>query len=196
MVASQHFFCFITFTFYVFCQTKTVPKWQDPKQICLHFFFAKIDFVLPDFILPPVRIRYTMLRCIHLLNTCKYWDNTRKYCVNTHKYWPNIRKMCSPASAIFGSIVTLLVSYEAILMYYKACGISLLWNWCLKLMLTENHFKIASKLSSIVTILAKIALAVDHIFQVLAQYSWVLPIHMSIVTILASIEQVNTPLVC
>ena len=44
MVASQHFFCFITFTFYVFCQTKTVPKWQDPKQICLQFFFAKNRF--------------------------------------------------------------------------------------------------------------------------------------------------------
>ena len=48
--------------------------------------------------------------------------------------------------------------------------------------------KIGSKLTSIVTILANIALAGEHIFQVLGQYS------PSIVTILASIEQVNTPL--
>ena len=36
---------------------------------------------------------------------------------------------------------------------------------------TEILFKIASKLTSIVTILAKIALAGEHIFQVLGQYS-------------------------
>ena len=40
-----------------------------------------------------------------------------------------------------------------------------------KLILTENLFKIASKLPSIVTILSSIALAGEHIFQVLAQYS-------------------------
>ena len=113
--------------------------------------------------------------CIHLLNTRKYCDNTCKYCGNTHEYWPNTWKMCSPASAIFTSIVTILVSFEAILMYFKACGRSSLWNWLLKLILTENRFKIASKLTSIVTILANIALAGDHIFQVLAQYSGVLP---------------------
>ena len=38
-----------------------------------------------------------------------------------------------------------------------------------------KYIKIASKLTSIVTILVSIALAGDHIFQVLAQYSWVLP---------------------
>ena len=36
---------------------------------------------------------------------------------------------------------------------------------------TEKLFKIASKLTSIVTILANIALAGEHIFQVLGQYS-------------------------
>ena len=82
--------------------------------------------------------------------------------------------MCSPASAIFASFVTILVSFEAILMYFKACGRSLLWNWLLKLIFTENLFKIASKLTSIVTILANITLTSDHIFLVLAQYSWVL----------------------
>ena len=35
----------------------------------------------------------------------------------------------------------------------------------------KNYIKIASKLTSIVTILANIALAGEHIFQVLAQYS-------------------------
>ena len=44
--------------------------------------------------------------------------------------------MCSPASTIFTSIVTILVSFGAILMYFKACGRSLLWNWLLKLILT------------------------------------------------------------
>ena len=30
--------------------------------------------------------------------------------------------MCSPASATFASIVTILVSFKAILMYFKPCG--------------------------------------------------------------------------
>ena len=34
-------------------------------------------------------------------------------------------KMWSPASAILASIVTILASFEAILMYFKACGRSL-----------------------------------------------------------------------
>ena len=83
--------------------------------------------------------------------------------------------MCSPASAIFAS-------FEAISMYFNGCGRSLLWNWLLKLILTENLFKIASKLTSIVTILANIALAGDHIFQVLAQYSWVLPQYLQVLS--------------
>ena len=124
----------------------------------------------------------THLGCIHLLNTCKYCDNTRQYCGNTHEYWPNTWKMCSPASAKFTSIVTILVSYEAILMDFKACGRSLLWNWLVKLILAENLFKIASKLTSIVTILANIALAGDHIFQVLGQYSWVLPQYLQVLS--------------
>ena len=88
----------------------------------------------------------------------------------------------SPASAIFASVVTVLESFEAILMYFEACGRSLLWNWLLKLILTENLFKIASKLTSIVTILANIAIAGDHIFQVVAQYSWVLPQYLQVLS--------------
>ena len=110
---------------------------------------------------------YFDLGCIHMLNTRKYCDNTRKYCVNTQEYWANTWKMCLPASAI-------LESFEAMLMYFKACGRSLLWNWLLKLILTENLFKIASKRTSIVTILANIAQPGDHIFQVYAQYLQVL----------------------
>ena len=46
------------------------------------------------------------------------------------------------------------------------------------------------------SILMSITLASEHIFQVLAQYLLVLSQYLtSIVTILASIEQVNTPLV-
>ena len=120
--------------------------------------------------------------CIHLLNTRKYCDNTWKYCGNTHEYWPNTWKKCSPANEIFTSIVTILVRFEAILMYLKACGGSILWNWLLKLILTENLFKIASSPTSIVTILVNIAVAGDHIFQVLAQYSWVLPQYLQVLS--------------
>ena len=31
--------------------------------------------------------------------------------------------MCSPASVILASIVTILVGFEAILMFFKACGL-------------------------------------------------------------------------
>ena len=64
------------------------------------------------------------------------------------------------------------------------------------MILTENLLKIASKLTSIVIKLANIALAGEHIFQVLGQsiLMRITTILTSIVTILASIEQVNTPL--
>ena len=58
------------------------------------------------------------------------------------------------------------------------------------------YIQIASKLISSVTIHTNIALAGEHIFQVLAQYlKSITTILTRIVTILASIEQVNTPLV-
>ena len=66
---------------------------------------------------------------------------------------------------------------QAILMYFKTCGISLLWNWFLKLILRENLFKIASKLTSIVTILAG-----DSIFWVFAQYLCVLPQYLQVLS--------------
>ena len=62
---------------------------------------------------------FLLLGYINLLNTRKYCDNTCNYCGNTHEYWPNTWKMWSPASAIFASIVTILVSFEAILMYLQ-----------------------------------------------------------------------------
>ena len=76
--------------------------------------------------------------------------------------------MGSPASAIFASIVTILVSFEAILERF-----SVRINFKSQFQSNEalKYIKIASKLTSIVTILAKIALAGDHIFQVSAQYS-------------------------
>ena len=67
-------------------------------------------------------------------------------------------------------------------MDFKACGRSLLWNWLVKLILTKNLIKIASKLTSIVTILENIALAGGHIFQVLAQYLWVLPQYLRVLS--------------
>ena len=83
--------------------------------------------------------------------------------------------MWSPTSPIFKSIVTILVSFEAILkrffvrINFKSQFQSNDIPQALK------YIKIASKFTSIVTILANIALTVEHIFQVLAQYSQVLP---------------------
>ena len=77
-------------------------------------------------------------------------------------------------------------------MYFKACGRSLLWNWLLKLILTENLFRIASKLTSIVTILA----SREYCFCRWPHFSGIVSITKilrSIVTILESFEQVNTP---
>ena len=79
--------------------------------------------------------------------------------------------MLSLASEIFVSIVTILESFEAILMRF-----SVRINF--KSQFQSNYLpqalkyiKIASKLTSIVTILANIALAGDDIIQVLAPYA-------------------------
>ena len=79
--------------------------------------------------------------------------------------------MGSPGSTIFTSIITILVSSEAILNRF-----SVRINFKSQIKSNDlpqalKHIKIASKLTSIVTILANIALAGEHIFQVLAQYS-------------------------
>ena len=74
--------------------------------------------------------------------------------------------MWSPASAIFASIVTIHVSFEAILKRFTVIQFqSNDQPQALK------YIKTASKLTSIVTILANIAHAGEHIFQVLTQYS-------------------------
>ena len=78
--------------------------------------------------------------------------------------------MWSPASAIYASIVTILIGFETILkrfsvrIYFKSQFQSNDLPQALK------YFEIASKLASIVTILVNIALAGEHIFQVLGQY--------------------------
>ena len=81
--------------------------------------------------------------------------------------------MCSCASVILASIATILVSFEAIL---KMFSVTIKINFKSQFQSNDlpqalKYIKIASKLTSIVTILANIALAGDHIFQVLAQYS-------------------------
>ena len=78
--------------------------------------------------------------------------------------------MCSLASVILASIVTILVSFEAILKRF-----SLRINFKGRFQSTDlpqalKYIKIASKHTSIVTILLNISLAGEHIFQVLAQY--------------------------
>ena len=79
--------------------------------------------------------------------------------------------MWSPANAIFASIVTILESFEGMLKRF-----SVRINFKSQFQSNDlpqalKYIKIASKLTSIVTILAIIALAGDHIFQVLGQYS-------------------------
>ena len=79
--------------------------------------------------------------------------------------------MCSPASVILASIVTILVSFEVILKRF-----SVRINFKSQFQSNDQpqalkYIKIALKLTSIVTILANIALAGEHIFQVLGQYS-------------------------
>ena len=78
--------------------------------------------------------------------------------------------MCSPASVIIASIVTILVSFEAI---WKSVFVKI--NFKSQFQSNDvpqalKYIKIASKLTSIVTILANIAFAGDQIFQVLTQY--------------------------
>ena len=90
--------------------------------------------------------------------------------------------MWPPASAIFSSIVTILVSFEAILMrFFVRINFTSQFQ-SNDLPQALKCIKIASKLTSIVTILVNIALAGDHIFQVLAQYLWVLPQYLQVLS--------------
>ena len=95
--------------------SKPISTLATRDQICL--VSVLFQFLFDFFILDTIHTLFYCddLGCIHLLNTHKYFDNTCKCCGNTHEYWPNSWKMCSPASAIFMSIVTILVSFEAIL---------------------------------------------------------------------------------
>ena len=70
--------------------------------------------------------------------------------------------MWSPASVIFASIVTILVHFQAILKRFTVIN-----NF--KSQFKSNGLPLASKITSIVSILANIALEGEHIFQVLAQ---------------------------
>ena len=79
--------------------------------------------------------------------------------------------MCSPASVILSSIVTIIVSFDAILNIF-----SVRINFKIQFQNNDlpqdlKHIKIASKLTSIVTILANIEIAGEHNFQLLTQYS-------------------------
>ena len=83
--------------------------------------------------------------------------------------------MWSPASAIFVSIVTILVSFEAILKRFSVrINFKSQFQSDDDLPQALKNIEIASKLTCIVTILANITLAGDLIFQVLAQYLQVL----------------------
>ena len=79
--------------------------------------------------------------------------------------------MWSPASAMFASIVTIIVSFKVILRRFSVRINFKSQFQSYDLPQTLKNIKITSKLTSIVTILASITLAGEHIFQVLAQYS-------------------------
>ena len=79
--------------------------------------------------------------------------------------------MWPPTSAVFASVVTILVSFEAILKRFSVRINFKRQYQSNDLSQALKYIKIASKLTSIVTILANIALAGEHIFQVLGQYS-------------------------
>ena len=70
------------------------------------------------------------------------------YCDNISEYWANTWKMCSPASAIFASIVTILVSFEVILKRFSV-RISLKSQFqSYDLPQALKNIKLASKLTS------------------------------------------------
>ena len=69
------------------------------------------------------------------------------------------------------SIVTIPVSFEAILKKFSVRVNFKNQFQSNDLPQARKYIKIASKLTSIVTILGNIALAGEHIFQVLGQYS-------------------------
>ena len=70
--------------------------------------------------------------------------------------------MCSPASLILTSIFTTLVSFQAILKMFSVINFN--FN-------ASKYIKSFFKTYKYVTILANVALAGEHIFQVLVQYS-------------------------
>ena len=90
--------------------------------------------------------------------------------------------MSSPASVILASIVTILVSFKVILKRFSVVINFKSQFQCNDLLQALEYIKIPSKLTSIVTILANIALAGEHIFQVLAQYSCVLPQYLQVLS--------------
>ena len=79
--------------------------------------------------------------------------------------------MWSPASVILTRIVTILVSFEAILNIFSVRNNFESQFQSNDLPQALIYIKIASKPTSIVTILKNVALAGEHIFQVLGQYS-------------------------
>ena len=78
--------------------------------------------------------------------------------------------MCSLASVIFASIVTILISFEAILKMFSVAVNFKSQFQSNDLPQALKSIKIALKLTIMVTILANIALAGDHIYQVLGPY--------------------------
>ena len=126
--------------------------------------------------------QYSRILRLQVNTFFKHWVNTCEYYHNTYEYWANTWKMWSPASATFASISTILLNFEAILGRFSVRINFKSQFQSIDLPHASKYIKTASKLTSIVTILANIAIAGDHIFQVLAQYSWVLPQYLQVLS--------------
>ena len=78
--------------------------------------------------------------------------------------------MCSPASVILASIVTILVSFEAILVYFKAYFMKITLKLTSKVDIYRNPLHKCFKTYKYCGNTWGFTLAGEHIFQVLAQY--------------------------
>ena len=114
-----------------------------------------------------------------------------KYCDNTYEYWANTWKMCSPASVIFASIVTILLSNfnEVFCKYQLWKLISKQWSTT-TFEIHQNCFKTYKDCDNTCEYCT---CRLKHFVSIGSILVFITTIHTSIVTLLVSNEQVNTP---
>ena len=136
----------------------------------------------------PASAIHTRKYCHKCHNTCKFWSNSEEVFCKIDKKLQGPRSRLGSRGLSPGIFSDLLNG--SFFQIAQKCN-----KKSLKKMvppLAPAHFlrlrgpwkiaSIASKLTSIVSILASIALAGEHIFQLLAQYSWVLPQYLQVLS--------------